>query len=77
MKVRALKHVPIFDTDARTDNVEPIEKKFTIEKVLTEPNLQMPKHDAPEPNLKAHLMERSEPKFTKPNADSRPPVCLP
>ena len=77
MKVRALNRVPIFEVAERTDKVDPIEKKLTIENVLTEPNLQIPKHDAPEPNLIAHLMDSSEPKFTKLIVEKRVPTCDP
>jgi hypothetical protein len=77
MNVSVLKFPAILEFDARTDKVDPIEKKFTIEKVFTEPNLHIPKQEAPEPNLNAHLIERSEPKFTKLILDSRVPTLAP
>jgi hypothetical protein len=77
IKVRVLKLVPIFEIEARTDRVDPIEKKFTIENVFTDPNLHIPKQDAPDPNLKAQRIESNEPKFTKLSAEHLVPTCAP
>jgi hypothetical protein len=75
MKVKVLKLAPIFEVEARTDNVDPIEKKFTIENVFTDPNLHIPKHDAPDPNRNAQRIESNEPKFTKVRVEHLIPIC--